>query len=340
MFAEDRDAVFDEDGARSAALPAAAQRRTGFYSEGCPAAGRKAVYAAACGEPIRSPVPPLPCKPAALAEQRRSAGASRRKDRRHRGAARRGIDGNSWTPPAARPERLPLPDRGRSRRTPAQRPVKIRLGETGPLVASLIIESEARAATSSRAKCGWRRRRLRRDHQLVDKKRLDAASYMPGGQGERQFLVPIPCPDGEIRLDVPFGVIRPDADQIASACKNWFTVGRWADVANADFGVTWVTLDAPLVQVVAHGHPAQLPDQPRYLAQAGRAHPEARLLGDEQPLGHQLPRLPGRAYGLSFHPAAARGPTDPAEATRFATGFSQPLLVTGTGAQHLVRSRC
>ncbi len=34
-----------------------------------------------------------------------------------------------------------------------------------------------------------------------------------------------------------------------SACKNWLTVGRWVDVANAEFGVTWVTLDAPLVEV-------------------------------------------------------------------------------------------
>ena len=33
------------------------------------------------------------------------------------------------------------------------------------------------------------------------------------------------------------------------ACKNWLSVGRWAEVANADYAVTWVTLDAPLIQV-------------------------------------------------------------------------------------------
>ena len=52
-----------------------------------------------------------------------------------------------------------------------------------------------------------------------------------------------------MRMDVPLGVIRPEHDQMPSACKNWLTAGRWADVSNADFGVTWVTLDAPLVQV-------------------------------------------------------------------------------------------
>jgi hypothetical protein len=44
-------------------------------------------------------------------------------------------------------------------------------------------------------------------------------------------------------------VIRPQADLLPSACKNWFTVGRWADVSSGSRGITWVTLDAPLVQV-------------------------------------------------------------------------------------------
>jgi len=48
---------------------------------------------------------------------------------------------------------------------------------------------------------------------------------------------------------VPYGLMRPDVDQIPSACKNWFTLGRWADVSNDEYGVTWITLDAPLVQV-------------------------------------------------------------------------------------------
>ena len=50
-------------------------------------------------------------------------------------------------------------------------------------------------------------------------------------------------------LDLPLGVIEPEADQMPSACKNWFTAGRFADVSSADRGITWVTLDAPLVQV-------------------------------------------------------------------------------------------
>ncbi len=129
--------------------------------------------------------------------------------------------------------------------------VRISTGEAGPLVASLIIESDAPGC-----------RQLVREIRLVagqdvveiintlDKERLVAKRYHAKTAKESlNFGFPFAVPDGQVRLDVPFGVIRPDADQIPSACKNWFTVGRWADVSNDTFGITWVTLDAPLVQV-------------------------------------------------------------------------------------------
>jgi alpha-mannosidase len=130
-------------------------------------------------------------------------------------------------------------------------PVKISVGERGPLVASLLIESDAPGC-----------HRLVRELRLVagqdtveiintlDKDRLVAASYhAKEGKESLNFGFPFAVPEGQVRLEVPFGVIRPDDDQIPSACKNWFTVGRWADVANEHYGITWVTLDAPLVQV-------------------------------------------------------------------------------------------
>jgi alpha-mannosidase len=38
---------------------------------------------------------------------------------------------------------------------------------------------------------------------------------------------------------------------LPGACKNYFTVQRWVDVSNADYGVTWATVDAPLIEVGA-----------------------------------------------------------------------------------------
>jgi alpha-mannosidase len=129
--------------------------------------------------------------------------------------------------------------------------VKITVRDRGPLVASLRVESDAPGCHKL-----VREVRLVADGDYVellntvDKKRLEAVSYHAAeGKESVSFAFPLNVPGGHVRLDVPLGVIRAEQDQMPSACKNWLTVGRWAEVANADFGVTWVTLDAPLVQV-------------------------------------------------------------------------------------------
>ena len=52
-------------------------------------------------------------------------------------------------------------------------------------------------------------------------------------------------PDGEMHVNIPWAVIRPEKDQMPGACKNWLCVGRWVDVSNATSGVTCAVLDAP-----------------------------------------------------------------------------------------------
>ena len=57
-------------------------------------------------------------------------------------------------------------------------------------------------------------------------------------------------PGGTMRMDIPWAVMRPEVDQLPGA-RNYFTVGRWVDVSNKQYGVTWATLDAPFVEVAA-----------------------------------------------------------------------------------------
>ena len=129
--------------------------------------------------------------------------------------------------------------------------VTVKPGESGPLVASLVIDSPAPG-------CHHLRREVRLTAGLdrvellntVDKERLAAPSYYEkDGKESVNFAFPFHVPDGKMLLDLPIGAMRPNLDQMPSACKNWLTVGRWVDVSNRDFGVTWVTLDAPLVQL-------------------------------------------------------------------------------------------
>ncbi|HET7023669.1 MAG TPA: hypothetical protein VFI39_00510 [Gemmatimonadales bacterium] len=121
--------------------------------------------------------------------------------------------------------------------------VHIAVTEPGPLVAKLTVTSTAPGATS-----------LTRTYTLgsafdflemtttIDKAPVRTKEGVHIGF---PFLVP----NGQVRLDIPWAIVRPDSDQLRGANRNVFTVDRWADVSNDSIGVTWATLDAPLVEV-------------------------------------------------------------------------------------------
>ena len=169
--------------------------------------------------------------------------ASRRKDRRHRQPAlRRARVGGPQGPHRA--ERLLLPPRQRPQGPAAQWPREdLREGER-----------PAHRLAARRV----RRARLPQTHPRIPPPR---AAQLPrdhqhGGQGSpcapRKACTSASasrCPAATVRMDVPWGVVRPELDQIPGACKNWFTVQRYVDISNEDFGVTWLTPDAPLVEV-------------------------------------------------------------------------------------------
>jgi alpha-mannosidase len=121
-------------------------------------------------------------------------------------------------------------------------------------------------------------------------------------------------------------MMRPEADQMPSACKNWFTVGRWADVSNRDCGITWVTLDAPLLQI--GGLTATLLNS-QTNPDVWRKHVEpTQKLYSWAMNNHWGTNYRAYQEGPTVFRYIVRphGPRDPAEASRFAGGFSQPLL--------------
>jgi hypothetical protein len=220
----------------------------------------------------------------------------------------------------------------------------VRPGLSGPLVASVIAISEAPG-------CRQLRREVRlvagMDHvelfNVVDKARLEARSYhAKEGKESVNFAFPFQVPGGDLWLDLPLGAIRPEIDQMPSACKNWFTVGRWADASAADQGITWVTLDAPLLQV--GGLTANLlnsqtnPDVWRKTVE-----PTTRIyswaMNNHWGTNYRAYQEGEVLFRYVLRPHRRR---DLAEASRFATGFSQPLQVrrargpASSGASRLV----
>ena len=121
--------------------------------------------------------------------------------------------------------------------------VTVRVGERGPLVASLRIEAEAPGA-----------RAVTREVRLVSGlDRVDVSAVidkLPVRSAEGVHLAfPFAVPSGQIRFDVASGVVRPDSDQLTGAARNFVEAQSWVDVSNDSVGVTVTTADAPLVEI-------------------------------------------------------------------------------------------
>jgi len=135
--------------------------------------------------------------------------------------------------------------RGHSR---IEGPVRITVEDPGPLVATLRVESEAPGC-----------KKLTRRIRLVAG--FDYAEFTNTTDKLKQrkpegvyFAFPLNIPKGISHIDIPWAVIQPEKDQMVGANRNYYCVQRWVDISNADYGATWVTLDAPMLQF----HPIKL----------------------------------------------------------------------------------
>jgi hypothetical protein len=220
-------------------------------------------------------------------------------------------------------------------------PVTITVKEKGPVLSTLLI-------TSAAPGCNSLAREVRLINgfdyveltNIVDKQRAelnphpgDYAWANTGGKESLNFGFPFNVADGVVKIDIPFAVMRPEADQIPGSCKNWLEAGQWADVSNDRLGITWVTLDAPLVQV--GGVTATL--------LGGQTNPDVwrKKIAPTQKLyswamnNHWETNYRAYQEGIVTFRYALRphGNFQPAEATRFATGLTQPLIVAKADGQ-------
>jgi hypothetical protein len=63
------------------------------------------------------------------------------------------------------------------------------------------------------------------------------------------IVYPFNVPGGQIRYDVANAFVRPEEDQLAGSCKNFYSVQGCVDISNGEYGLTWVTVDAPVVEL-------------------------------------------------------------------------------------------
>jgi alpha-mannosidase len=221
-------------------------------------------------------------------------------------------------------------------------PVRITVKENGPVLKTLLVTSEAPGCT-----------KLMREVRLVngfdyaeitntlDKKPAllnpvpgDYQWANTGGKESVHFAFPFLVPGGSFTLDLPFAQIRPDRDQIPGSCKNWMEVGDWVDLSNEHSGITWATLDAPLVEIgeVSANLLGGQSDPAVWRKVIGTGHElYSWALNNHWETNYRASQEGVISFRYALRPHAAY---DPAAATRFAMGMSQPLLVipaTGKG---------
>jgi len=222
-------------------------------------------------------------------------------------------------------------------------PIQIAVEEPGPLVATLRIESPAPGCNRLvrrvclKAAADWVE-----ISNTIDKKRAPLNPHPgQGGPGEEfaqhqskesaQFAFPFAIPGGQLRVDAPLSVMRPETDQLPGSCKNWLTVGRWVDVSNDKLGATWATLDAPLIEAGSVSA-TMLGSQKK--PDVWRKHIESTQKFYSWVINNHW-GTNYRAYqdGLIEFRYAIRPHEefDPAAAGRFAMGLSQPLITSPAG---------
>ena len=121
--------------------------------------------------------------------------------------------------------------------------VEITIGERGPLVASLIIKSKAPG-------CVDLTRELRLKYGSGQVECIDAVNReLVREKDAVHFGFGFNVPNGQLRMETPWAVVRPNKDQLPASCNNWFSVQRWVDISNDKLGILWAPLDAPLMEI-------------------------------------------------------------------------------------------
>jgi hypothetical protein len=121
--------------------------------------------------------------------------------------------------------------------------VKVTVEDSGPLVGTVRIESGAPGCS-----------KLTRIVRIVSGSERVELTNITDKLKERRpegvyFEYPFNIPGGVSKIDIPWATCEPEKDQMEKgANRNYYCVQRWVDISNDDYGVIWVTVDAPMLQ--------------------------------------------------------------------------------------------
>ena len=205
-----------------------------------------------------------------------------------------------------------------SRRAQGISNVHIRAKEQGDLVVSLLVEGDAPGTTHYSSEI--------RLVEGID--RVDVIANIDKLAVRKKEGVHIAFPfsvaEGQLRYDVADGVVRLESDQLAGACKNFFSVQSWVDISNREYGVTWATANAPLVEI---GEITA--EQPWIKSIKTSSSIYSYVMNNYWHTNYKADQEGTVTFAYSIRPHAA---FDATEAAKFGTERRQPLIVGVSGS--------
>lgn len=116
--------------------------------------------------------------------------------------------------------------------------VKVRVGERGELVNSLVVTSQARGCNGL-----TREIRLTKGVACVEFNNIVDKQAVVEKEGIH-FGFAFDVPQSKIRVNIPWGVMELEKDQLKAGNRNWIALQRWLNISNEKKGVTWCSMNA------------------------------------------------------------------------------------------------
>ncbi|MBI9018366.1 MAG: hypothetical protein JEZ07_14025 [Phycisphaerae bacterium] len=204
-------------------------------------------------------------------------------------------------------------------------PVKVTVEDAGPLVATLRIESDAPGC-----------KKLIRRVRLCDG--FDYVELINTTEKLRElkpeglyFGFPFDIDNSVSRIDSPWAVVQVEKDQIRGANRNFYCVQRWVDVSNKDYGVTWVPVDAPMLQFdpIKIALPFGVQHFRQYIDPGSYIH--SWTMNNHWECNYKAYQQGQITFRYALRPHA--GGYDAVEAQHFGRGICRPMLAVQVDAQ-------
>lgn len=191
--------------------------------------------------------------------------------------------------------------------------VRIRVKESGKLLSSLLVEGDAPGANRYATEIRMIQALNRVDIiTLIDKQSVREKEGV-------HIAFPFAIPDGQLRYDVANAIVRPEIDQLTGSCKNFFSVQSWVDISNSQYGVTWATANAPLIEIGSI-----TAEQPWMKSISPSTHIYSYVMNNYWHTNYKADQEGPVTFAYSIAP---HGMFNAADAAKFGTERRQPLLV-------------